>query len=55
MKLPGLPSSHALAAFFLGASLLSASVITGISIPVNSMDATSHPLIDNKWSVAVPP
>ena len=54
MKFPGRPFPS-IAAFFLGASLLSASVITGISIPVNSMDAISHPLIDNKWSVAVPP
>ena len=28
--------------------------IVGISIPVNSSDATSHPLVDNVWSVSAP-
>jgi len=32
-----------------------AAVITGISIPVGSMDQTCHPLDDGVWSVTAPP
>lgn len=29
--------------------------IVGVSVPVNSSDATSHPLSDNVWTISVPP
>lgn len=61
--LGGFPSTSIYRGLMLSVFLVAATLLTqayalsivGVSIPVGSMDASSHPLNDNVWSVSAPP